>query len=196
MVIAMSTPVHADTLLRADEAIDHIQGPDLARVTLIEYGDFECPACIQAHAAMKIILAHFRRRLRFVYRHFPQRQIHSQAELAAEAAEAASAQGKFWPFYDLLFEHPQHLEEKHLLAHARRLSLDLPRYQYEMKDHVYRQRVQEHLQSGLHLGLRATPTFFVNGQLADVSFGLHHLQAAIERVLPEPGQIDPEIDRP
>lgn len=187
MVIAMNAHVQADPLLRPDEAIDHILGPESASVTLVEYGDFECPACIQAHAAMKIILAHFRRQLRFVYRHFPQRQIHHQAELAAEAAEAASAQGKFWPFHDLLFEHPQHPQEKHLLEHARRLDLDLPRYQYEMKDHVYRQRVQEHLQSGLHLGLRATPTFFVNGQLADVSFGLQHLQEAIERVLPEPG---------
>ncbi len=127
--------------LQADEAVDHILGPASASVTLVEYGDFECPSCAQAHAAMKIILSHFGRQVRYAYRHYPQREVHPDAELAAEAAEAAAAQGKFWPYHDLLFEHQQHLKEKHLLDYARRLDLDMARYQYEMKDHVYRQRV-------------------------------------------------------
>lgn len=166
-----------------DAAIEHIQGPASARVTLLEYGDFQCPSCAQAHAAMKIMLAHFGQQLRFVYRHYPQRSAHPDAELAAEAAEAAAAQGQFWPYHDLLFEHQQHLKAKHLLDYARQLGLDLARYQNEMKDHVYLQRVQEHLQSGQQLGLRATPAFYVNGALTDVSFGLQHLREAIDKVL-------------
>ena len=166
-----------------DEAVEHIQGPASARVTLVEYGDFQCPSCAQAHTAMKIMLAHFDQKLRFVYRHYPQRQAHPDAELAAEAAEAAAAQGKFWPYYDLLFEHQQHLKEKHLLDYARQLELDLARYQNEMKDHVYLQRVQEHMQSGQHLGLRSTPAFYVNGVFTDVSFGLQHLHQAIDKAL-------------
>lgn len=180
----MNTHARPDPILQPDESIDHILGPASARVTLVEYGDFECPHCAQAHAAMKIILAHFDRQLRFVYRHYPRPQVHPDAELMAEAAEAAAAQGKFWPFHDLLFEHPQHLKEKYLLDYARRLGLDISRYQNEMNDHVYRQRVQEHVQSGLHLGLRGTPTFYVNGRFTDVSFGLQHLHEAIERALP------------
>jgi protein-disulfide isomerase len=183
----MHVPAQPDPLLRPDESVDHILGPVSAAVSLVEYGDFECPSCAQAHAAMKIMLAHFGRRLCFVYRHYPQPAAHPHAEMAAEAAEAAAAQRKFWPFHDLLFENPQHLAEKHLLAHARRLELDLGRYQYEMKDHVYRQRVQEHVQSGRRLALRGTPTFFVNGRLTDVSFGLQPLHEAIDRALEEAG---------
>lgn len=172
-----------DPLLQPDAATDHILGPASARVTLVEYGDFQCPSCAQAHDALKIMLAHFGNDLRFAYRHFPQRATHPDAELAAEAAEAAGAQGRFWPFHDLLFEHRQHLKEKHLQDYARRLDLDMARYQYEMKDHVYLQRVQEHLQGGQHLGLRGTPGFYVNGVYTDVSFGLQHLHEAIERAL-------------
>lgn len=180
----MNAHARPDPVLQPLEAVDHIVGPASAGVTLVEYGDFECPSCAQAHAAMKIVLAHFGRQLRFVYRHYPQSQVHPDAERAAEAAEAAGAQGRFWPFYDLLFENQQHLKEKHLQGYAGRLSLDMARYQNEMKDHVYRQRVQEHVSSGQHLGLRGTPAFYVNGVFTDVSFGLQHLHEAIERALP------------
>ena len=179
----MTAKLISDRIFRPDEAIDHTQGPSSARVTVIEYGDFECASCCQAHSAMKIMLAHFGRQLRFVYRHFPQRAAHPHAELAAEASEAAAAQGKFWAFYDLLFEHQQHLEDRHLLGYARQLGLDIPRYQNEMNDHVYLQRVQEHMAGGLHLDLRSTPAFYVNGTVTDVSFGLHRLHEAIEQAL-------------
>jgi protein-disulfide isomerase len=172
-----------DSVLQPDKAVDHIQGPTSAGVTLVEYGDFQCPSCAQAHAAMKVILAHFGYQLRFVYRHNPQRAAHPDAELAAEAAEAASAQGVFWPYYDLLFDHQQHLKENDLLDYARRLELDMARFQNEISDHVYLQRVQEHMQGAQYLGLRATPAFFVNNELIDVSFGLQHLHEAIDRVL-------------
>lgn len=172
-----------DRIFKPDDAIDHVRGPASARVTVIEYGDFECASCGQAHSAMKIMLAHFGRQVRFVYRHFPQRAAHPHAELAAEASEAAAAQGKFWAFYDLLFDHQQHLEDKHLLGYANQLGLDIPRYQNEMNDHVYLQRVQEHMAGGQHLALRSTPAFYVNGTVTDVSFGLHRLHEAIDRAL-------------
>ena len=179
----MTAPVKHDPLLKPDAATDHILGPSSAEVTVVEYGDFECPSCGQAHAAIKIMLDHFGPQLRFVFRHYPQREIHPHAELAAEAAEAAGAQRMFWPYHDLLFTHQQHLQEKHLLDYAGDIGLDLPRYQTEMQDHVYLQRVQEHLAGARHLGIRATPTFYVNGAVTDVSFGMQHLHQAIEQAL-------------
>ncbi|MFN3571105.1 MAG: DsbA family protein [Polaromonas sp.] len=179
----MHPPDRPDPLLQPDEAVDHILGPASAAVTLLEYGDFECPACAQAHPAVAMLRAHFGRRLRFVYRHFPQRDVHPHAELAAEAAEAAGAQRKFWAFHDMLFENPQHLQDKHLAGYASLVGLDMARYQFEMKDRVYLQRVQEHVQSGRRLGLRGTPAFYVNGVAADLSSGLQRLHEAIDRAL-------------
>lgn len=179
----MSPYSKPDPLLRPDDAIDHIRGPASAPVTLIEYGDFECPACFQAYGALNIMFSHFGDQLRFAFRHFPLREVHPHAELAAEAAEAAGAQGKFWPMYDLLFTSSQHLKEKHLLGYAGQIGLDMARYQNEMKDHVYLQRVKEHMLSGRHFGVRSTPAFYVNGAFADVSFGLHHLHEAIDRAM-------------
>jgi protein-disulfide isomerase len=181
--LPMIATVNRDPVLRPDKAIDHIIGPLSAKVSIIEYGDFECPSCGQAHAAMKIMLKYFGHRVRFAYRHYPQVEVHPHAELAAEAAEAAGAQGCFWPFYDLLFEHQEHLKEKELRQYAQQIGLDLERYDYEMNDHVYLQRVQEHARGGRQLGIRATPTFYVNGTLTDVSFGLQHLEESVKRVL-------------
>jgi protein-disulfide isomerase len=179
----MTTIANQDPVLSPDEAIDHISGPASAAVTVIEYGDFECASSGQAHGAMKIILKHFGHRLRFVFRSYPLVEVHSHAELAAEAAEAAGAQGFFWPFYDTLFEHQEHLKEKQLRQYAQQIGLDLERYDYEMNDHIYLQRVQEQVRSGRHLGICATPTFYVNGQVADVSFGLQHLEESVQRAL-------------
>jgi protein-disulfide isomerase len=179
----MSPRFNSDVLLLPDEATDHIRGSASAPVTLVEYGDFECPSCLQAHGALNILFSHFGHSLRFVFRHFPLREVHPHAELAAEAAEAAGAQGKFWPMHELLFTNSQHLKEKNLLDYARQVGLDLPRYQYEMNDHVYLQRVQEHVQGGRHLGVRSTPAFYVNGVFTDVSFGLQHLHEAIDKAL-------------
>lgn len=172
-----------DPLLLADEATDHLDGSVSAPVVLIEYGDFACPSCLQAHGALKVLLPHFTGQLCFVFRHYPLREAHPHAELAAEAAEAAGAQGKFWPMYERLFANPHQLKEKHLMAYAQQIGLDLPRYQNEMKDHVYLQRVQEHLQGGQRLGVRSTPAFYLNGAFVDVSFGLQHLHQAIDKAL-------------
>jgi len=166
---------------------DHIQGPPAARVTLVEYGDFECPNCGQAYPAVKILRRRFGDRMRFVFRHFPLREVHPHAELAAEAAESAGAQNKFWRMHDLLFENQLHLKTKSFRRFAEEAELDLERYDYEMNDHVYLQRVQEHIDGGNRSGVRSTPTFFVNGVLRDVSFGLERLQSAMESEL-KPGQ--------
>ena len=164
---------------------DHIMGPDTAIVVLVQYGDFECPTCGQAFPAVKMLLKKFEHRLRFVFRHFPLTAAHPNAELAAEAAEAAGAQHKFWPMHDLLFQNQSHLKSKDLHHYAEQLELDLVRFDFELSDQVYRQRVNEHVDSGKRSGVRSMPAFFVNGLLVDVSFGLDHLHDALHAKLKE-----------
>jgi protein-disulfide isomerase len=163
---------------------DHIVGPDTAKVVLVQYGDFECPTCGQAYPAVKMLLKKFEHRLRFVFRHFPL-TAHPHAELAAEAAEAAGAQHKFWPMHDLLFQNQTRLKLKDLHRCAEQLELDLVRFDFELSDQVYRQRVNEHVESGRRSGVRSMPAFFVNGLLVDVSFGLDHLHDAVHAGLKE-----------
>ena len=179
----MSALPHPNPLLTPDPATEHILGPSSATVTIVEFGDFECPACHQAYPAVQSLLSHFGKRVRFVFRHFPLCEVHPHAELAAEAAEAAGAQGRFWPFLNLLFTHQNQVDVGHLHAYAAQLGLDVPRFENELKDSVYRQRVQEQIELGHRLNVRATPTFYVNGSLADVSFGLLQLRDAVERAL-------------
>ena len=159
---------------------DHSIGPADASVTLVEYGDLECPNCKQAAPAVKLLLHRFKGRVRFVYRHFPLEEVHPHAIPAAEAAESAGAQGRFWSMHDLLFENQAHLKLHHLLHYAEQLQLDMARYTFEMNNHVYLQRIREHMQNGRESGVRSTPTFFVNGKLRDVSFGLPALFSAVE----------------
>ena len=162
---------------------DHALGPAHAPVSIVEYGDFECPNCRQAVAAVKLLLARFDNRVRFAYRHFPLEGVHPHAELAAEAAECAGAQGKFWEMHDRLFENQAHLKLQHLRGYAGRLEIDMARFDAEMTDHVYLQRVREHLQSGRDSGVRSTPGFFVNARIQDVSFGHHQLLEAVEAAM-------------
>jgi protein-disulfide isomerase len=180
---AMNQPSKPTTLTVPVNRSDHIRGSESAKVTLIEYGDFECATCGQAYHAVKILLDHFGSRVRFVFRHFPLREAHPHAELAAEAAESAGAQDKFWPMHDLLFENQLHLKAKTLRQYAEKMELDLVRFDHEMNDHLYLQRIQESIQSGKKSKVRSTPAFFINGVLHDVSFGLEQLQQAIETAL-------------
>ena len=170
-------------LTMSADAADHSIGPANARITVIEYGDFECPNCKQAAPAVKLLLHHFEGRIRFVYRHFPLEEVHFHAMHAAETAECAGAQGHFWPMHDLLFENQRHLKLPQLRSYAERIELDLPRYAAEMDDHVYLQRIREHMQSGRESGVRATPAFFVDRRIQDVSFGLQSLFDAVESAL-------------
>ena len=167
----------------AVSSIDHILGPVHAAVTLVEYGDFECPNCKQAAPAVKLMLARFTDRVRFVFRHFPLSEVHPHALLAAEAAEAAGGQGKFWPMHDLLFDNQSHLKRNQLGSYAEKLELDMPRYDLELDDEVYLQRVREHIEGGKRGGVHATPTFFINGVPCDVSYGLQSLAGGIEAAL-------------
>jgi protein-disulfide isomerase len=164
-------------------AVDHMLGAAHAPVTVVEYGDFECPNCKQAAPAVKLLLSRFAERVRLVYRHFPLEEVHPHALHAALAAEAAGAQGSFWPMHDLLFQNQRHLKLPQLRAYAETLELDMERFDSEMKDELYLQRVREHVKGGSLSGVRATPTFFINGQIQDVSFGLHALVGGVEAAL-------------
>lgn len=162
---------------------DHLIGASHAPVTLVEYGDFECPNCKQAAPAVKLLLTRFAGRLRVVYRHFPLEEVHPHALHAALAAETGAGQGKFWQMHDLLFENQGHLKLPQLRGYAERLELEMTRYDAEMKASLYLQRVREHIEGGALSGARATPTFFINGRLHDVSFGLQHLAEGVDAAL-------------
>jgi protein-disulfide isomerase len=161
-------------------AVDHSIGPEHSPITVVEYGDFECPTCKQAAPAVKLVLGRFGGSVRFVFRHFPVESAHPHAMHAAQAAEAAGGQSKFWQMHDLLFENQRHLEMTHLRGYAERLELDMPRFIAEMDDEIYLQRVREHMQSGARSHVRGTPTFYINGVIQDVSFGMHSLMEGVE----------------
>ncbi len=162
---------------------DHVLGPAHARVTVVEYGDFECPNCKQAAPAVKLLLERFSERVRVAFRHFPLEEVHPHALAAAEASECAASEGRFWQMHDELFAHQDHLQQKQLRAYAERLQLDVARFTSNMDDHVYLQRIREHMEGGHRSGVRGTPAFFVNGRLQDVSFGILALFDAVEAAL-------------
>ena len=142
---------------------DHVQGPADAPVTLVEYGDFECSHCGEAYGIVKDIQERLGDRLRFVYRHFPLTQVHPHAEMAAEASEAAAAQGKFWEMHDTLFENQQDLSEPALLGYAAELGLDEAQFANDLEIGTYREKVEADFMSGAESGVNGTPTFFING---------------------------------
>ena len=158
---------------------DHILGPPAAPVTLVEYGDFECPFCGLAYPAVKELRRQFADRLRFVFRHFP-RPEHPHARHAAEAAEASAAQGSFWEMHDLLFEHQKALEDDHLRQYAAQLGLDTGRFGTELAGHVHRDRVQADVLSAIASGSHGTPTFFINGRRHEGAWQFEDLMAAVE----------------
>ena len=170
----------------AVSAVDHVLGPAHAPVTVVEYGDFECPNCKLAAPAVKLLLERFTNRVRFAFRHFPLEQPHPHALAAAEAAECAGAQGRFWEMHDLLFARQQHLARRDLDAYAAQLGLDMARFSAEMDDEVYLQRVREHMEGARRSHVRGTPGFFVNGMIQDVSFGLQGLLDSTESALHRP----------
>jgi protein-disulfide isomerase len=165
------------------QAADHSLGPEHAPVILVEYGDFECPICKNAAPAVKTLLENYDQLVRFVFRHFPLEEPHPHALAAAEAAECAGEQGKFWEMHDLLFANQTHLQPKHLHGYADQLGLDMAQFTAEMDDHVYLQRIREHIDGGKRSRVRGTPGFFVNGTIQDVSFQMHALFDATEAAL-------------
>ncbi|MEA2735018.1 MAG: hypothetical protein QOE14_1469 [Humisphaera sp.] len=163
-----------------DERRDHIRGPRDAAVTLVEYGDFECPHCGRAHFILQDLEAMMGDRYRLVFRNFPLSQIHPYAERAAEAAEAAGAQGLFWEMHDTLFEHQDALEDEDLVAYADEIGCDLPRFQMDLLQGRFRERVREDFLGGVRSGVNGTPTFFINGRRHDAPWDLDALAEAIE----------------
>lgn len=164
-------------------AADHLLGNPQADWVLLEYGDYECPSCMHAEPLTRHLVQTCGDRLCFVFRHYPLMEVHANAELAAEAAEAAAAQGRFWPMHQLLFKQSHHLALPALTGYAEAVGLDMIRFNAEMADRIYTQRVQEHRRAGEHSGLRTTPAFFLNGAPVDVSFGIEKLEDAVHAAL-------------
>ena len=174
-------PARRPTLLAVDVgAGDHVLGSRDAPVTLVQYADFECPFCGRAFPELKSVLHDLGRRVRFVFRHFPVIEAHPHAESAAEVAEAAGAQGKFWEMHDRLFERQFALDGEYLIEYAGDLGLDVARFRKELGAGVYEPRVREDFRSGVTSGVNGTPTFFINGVRHDDSWDLEPLLAALE----------------
>jgi protein-disulfide isomerase len=168
--------------LPVSEERDHVQGPADAPVTLVEYGDYECPYCGAAYPIIKEVQARIGKRLRFVFRNFPIATSHPHAEQAAEAAEAAAAQGRFWEMHDLLYENQKRLRDEDLRGYAEKLELDVDLFDRELVEHVHAARVHEDFMSGVRSGVNGTPTFYIDGERYDDSYDLETLLAALERV--------------
>jgi protein-disulfide isomerase len=160
---------------------DHIQGAVDAAVTLVEYGDYECPYCGAAYPIIKEVQARLGERLRFVFRNFPITTSHPHAAQAAEAAEAAAAQGRFWQMHDVLYENQRRLGDEDLRAYAEQIGLDVEPFDQELAEHVHAARVHEDFMSGVRSGVNGTPTFYINGVRHDDSYDVATLLAALER---------------
>ena len=179
----MSPKAHGPALTLLVGARDHAQGPASAPVTLVEYGDYECPHCGRAYPFVKMVQRRLGDRLRFVFRNFPLSEVHPNAVKAAETAEAAGEQGKFWEMHDALFEHQLHLEPPHLIALATKLGLDSERIAAQLDAHTHAARVREDFMSGVRSGVNGTPTFFINGARYDGSWDPVSLMAALEAAI-------------
>ena len=142
---------------------DHTQGNPDAPVTLVEYGDYECPYCGRAYPLIKRIQRVMGDKLRFVFRNFPMNTLHEHAGVAAQAAEAAGGQGKFWEMHDLLYEHQDDLAGADLVNYALKLGLEVYRFEADLSGEVYAKRVRDDFRGGVRSGVNGTPTFFING---------------------------------
>ena len=163
-----------------DTSRDHIRGADHPTVTLVEYGDYQSPACVTAARELAGLRPRFNGQLRFAFRHFPIGDAHPLALHAAEAAEAAGAQGRFWEMHDLIYRSDQGLEPALLRKLAKALGLDLERFDSELADETHLRHIMEDFQSGVDSGVNGTPTFFINDQRLDWDFDIETLRAALE----------------
>ena len=166
-----------------DAARDHVRGPASATVTIVEYGEYECPYCAEAAVVVRGLEERFGDRLRLVFRHFPLRNVHANAYDAALAAEAAARQGRFWELHELLGRSRKDLAPDRVRELARKAGLDVERFAADLADPALRDRVEQDLDSGLASGVNGTPTFFVNGVRYDDDFDEAELGGAIEAAL-------------
>ena len=171
--------------LSVDSDRDHVQGPVDAPVTLVEYGDYECPYCGQAYPIVKEVQEALGDDLRFVFRNFPLENVHPHARRAAEAAEAAATQGEeaFWAMHDSLYEHQDALDNDHLVEYADEVGLDVERFEGELAEQANEERVQEALLSGARSGVNGTPTFFIDGERYDDEWSAELLTTALRERL-------------
>jgi protein-disulfide isomerase len=172
------SPAIVDLADPVDDDRDHIRGPADAAVTLVEYGDLECPYCGQAEAVIRELLTDFGD-LRYVWRHLPLTDVHPRAQLAAEASEAAAAQGAFWPMHDLLLEHQDELAPKDLIRYAEGLGLDVNSFTDDLRNHRWTERIAADVESADLSGVAGTPSFFVNGQRQMGAYDLATLSRAV-----------------
>jgi protein-disulfide isomerase len=175
-------------LRRVVDPQDWAKGPSDAPVTLTEYGDFECPSCGRAFWELKELEEAAGDRVRFVFRHFPLSQMHPHALIAAEAAEAAGAQGHFWEMHQKLFMNQDNLEPPALLRYAADLELDLPSFSRDLQEHRHLAKVRRDFMDGVRSGVNGTPTFFINGERWNGPFTAEALLAGIE------GRLGPNVE--
>ncbi len=162
-----------------DPGRDHIRGPASAPVTIVEYGDFECPYCGQAEPAIRNLLVG-QGEVRYAWRHLPLNDVHPHAQLAAEAAEAAAAQGKFWEMHDQLIEHQDELVARDLIRYASEIGLDSARFLADLRKHAGAARVAEDIDTADLSGVSGTPTFFINGRRHHGPYDIAALTAAVQ----------------
>ncbi len=170
----LTQPVSAD---------DHAAGPTDAALTLVEYGDYQCPYCGAAYPVVKRLQKKLGKKLRFVFRNFPLTEAHPYARIAAEAAEAAAIQGKFWEMHDLLFEQQALLKPAIIPMWAKKIGLNVEQFGNDIKQEAVEKRIREDRQSGIRSGVNGTPTFFVNGTRFDGPPDYNSLLAALESAL-------------
>jgi len=161
-------------------ARDHAQGRASAPVTLVEYGDYECPHCGRAYPIVKEVQRRLGSKLRFIFRNFPLSESHPHAQHAAEAAEGAATHKRFWEMHDMLYENQQALDDRHLVGYAEAVGLDAATFEQELRGHAHKARVREDFMSGVRSGVNGTPTFFINGVRFDDSWDVDTLTDALE----------------
>ena len=170
-------------------ARDHSQGPDDAPAVLVEYGDYQCPYCGAAYPVLKRVQKQFGSRLRFVFRNFPITNSHPRAEWAAETAEAAAAQGKFWEMHDYLFENQSFLgDESYFTRYETKVKMDASRLARDVARGTYARRVEEDYVSGIRSGVNGTPTFFINSVRYDGSPEFESIARALQDALKASGR--------
>jgi NhaA family Na+:H+ antiporter len=176
-------PESTDLLTPVSES-DHTQGPADAPVTLVEYGDYECPDCLNSEPIIRQLREKFGDKLRIVFRHYPQHSIHPHASAAAQAAEAAAAQGKFWEMHQALFARQRDLADLDFTHLALQLGMDPYRFQRDSEVSSVTRRVRDHHKSGEQSGVHGTPTFFINGCRHRGRADLETLSKQIDNALP------------
>ena len=159
---------------------DHVQGPDNAPVTLVEYGDYQCSYCGDLYPVLKDVQKQMGKSLRFVFRNFPITSIHPQAFVAAEAAEAAAGQGKFWQMHDKLYENQFDLSAESIAIYAEQVGLDMERFVRDVNDQTYAKRIRHDFQAGVMSGVNGTPSLFINGERYDGDRDARSIVAALK----------------